>query len=124
MGVGLLSNNDVWSDRHKAVALYFDQMALAVPPEWSTSRINEPRSAVRKLTDAGLLSVFKYSTDDHKKAAAPIISAIEQWPKELNDAIGFVNYFPKNGKRGTIEELWFDMDLAEIISEANLGGCA
>lgn len=29
--VGLLGNRDVWSDRHKAVALYFDELALTVP---------------------------------------------------------------------------------------------
>lgn len=94
MPIGLLSNQDVWRDRDKAVALYFDELALAVPDAWSEERIHEPRSAVRQLEDFDLLSVFKYRADDHAEAARPIIAAVKRWPDEIRAAIEIVNWFP------------------------------
>jgi hypothetical protein len=121
MPVGLLSNSDVWSDRHKAVALYFDEMALAVPDAWSEQRINYPASAVRELKDHELLSIIKYLPEDHFEAARPIIAAIEQWPDEIRAAIEIVKWFPRNGERGTLVEHWYGQHLAEVLAEEKLG---
>ena len=121
MPIGLLSNSDVWSDRHKAVALYFDQMALAVPAEWNEDRIFDRQTAVRELADREMLSVLQYRLEDHVKAAAPIIEAVRMWPQEIRSAIEFVQWTPRTGHRATLAEHWFSEDLAECLVDANLG---
>ncbi len=97
MPIGLLSNSDVWSDRHKAVALYFDQMALAVPAVWDENRIYQRQTAVRELADRQMLSVLKYRVEDHANAAAPIIEAVHRWPEEIRAAIEIVQWRPRTG---------------------------
>ncbi|MCV7072004.1 hypothetical protein MJO55_28835 (plasmid) [Mycolicibacterium rufum] len=121
MPIGLLSNSDVWSDRHKAVALYFDQMALAVPAVWDENRIYQRQTAVRELADRQMLSVLKYRVEDHANAAAPIIEAVHRWPEEIRAAIEIVQWRPRTGLRATLDEHWFSEDLAGCLVDANLG---
>ena len=82
--------------------------------------MHEPRTAVKELTDHELLTVLRYSDEDHAEAGARSLRPSAN-RRKLRSAIEIIDWQPRQGQRSTLQEEWFSLESGEALVSERLG---